>query len=138
MKKYLLILILAFIHFNPTFAHDEFDDQLHQLAADIPYYIVGTPDETFEACYYNDGKLCFIINPDSKTGKIRLEDPYNENLYPALLKKIFSGDLQQSLNIMDFMIQTDTLFCLKIKMPGTSSYSEHTILPYIIKHLLTQ
>lgn len=138
IKKFVLAIGIILFSFSFSHAKGEYDDQLNQLASEISSYVVGTPDATFESCAYQDGMLCFVVNPESEIGKAKISDYFNEELYPVVLEQMFRGDQRQAISIMDFLSATGTVFCFKIKMPGAESYSESTIHPSTIKERIQQ
>lgn len=136
MKKFFICISIALLSSLSMFAKGEYDDQLNQLAGEFAGFLVGTPDHTFESCTYTDGMITFVINPNSKIGQAKLADPFAENFYDTLLTKIFSGNVAQGIQIMDFLIGTHTNFCFKIKPNGLNDYMESTVWPGSVKPML--
>lgn len=137
MRKKLLSLLCAVICSFVAFAQQQdYEPKLRQLAGELAAFTVGTSDATFESCEYKDHMIIFIINSQSKIGQYRLANPFEDNFYETLISKMFSGNPQQGVEIMDFLVGTKTVFCFKIKPHGQNDYSETTVWPGNVKPLL--
>ena len=137
MKKLFLTFTLAAICSLCISAKGEYDPQLQQLTKEIASYVVGTPDETFESCTFEDGMITFVVNPESNVGKAKLADPFAENFYETVVAKMLSGNLSQGYMILDFMQAAGSNFCFKIMVPG-AGYSEATVFPGNVKPILSE
>ena len=137
MKKVLIFTICALVCAFSTFAKDpDYEPQLKQLAGEFAAFLVGTPDATFESCEYQDHAITFVINPKSKIGQYRLANPFEENFYEKMIARMFSGNPQQGIQIIDFLVGTRTRFCIQMKVPRTDSFTEASIWPGTVEPLL--
>lgn len=137
MKKLILSLAAALACIlTPYAATPDYSDQLNQLAGEFAGFVVGTPDATFESCRYSEGMITFVVNPASNIGKAYIADPFNEAFFPTVLAKMFSGNKEQGIRILDFLKETGTNFRFLIRMPGLTDYSEITVYPPDVKKYL--
>lgn len=137
MKQVIIAAICALVCAVGTFAKEpDYEPQLKQLAGELAAFTVGTSDATFESCEYTDQMITFVINPKSKIGQYRLANPFEEKFCETMISKMFSGNPQQGMQIMDFLVGTRTPFCFKLKAPGTDDYNEETVWPGDVKPLL--
>lgn len=137
MRKNILLWLCAIVcSFAASAQQQDYEPQLRQLAGEIAAFTVGTSDATFESCEYDRPMITFVVNPQSKIGQYRLANPFEEQFYETMLSNMFSGNPQQGVQVMDFLIQTRTLFCFKIKPRGQNDYSETTVWPGNVKSLL--
>ena len=139
MRKIVISLLCAIVSSLTVFAQkQDHTPQLKQLAGEMASFLVGTSDQTFESCEYVNSQMTLVINNQSKIGKYRLDNPFEENFYETLVSKIFSGNPQQGIQIMDFLVGTRTVFCFRMEVPGTGSFSEATVWPGNVKPILEQ
>lgn len=132
----IILSILVLLTSISCFAKNEYEDQLKQLTGEIAAFTVGTKDATFESCTYEDDMIAFVLNPQSKISKTIIADPFAENFYENMLAKMFGGNPQQGVQIMDFLVGTHTNFCFKLKNPGCDNYSVATVYPGDVKKLI--
>lgn len=134
--KNLILSIIILLAAIPCIAKNEYVDQIKQLTGEIAAFTVGTQDATFESCAYEESMITFVVNPQSKIGKAIIADPFAENFYENVLARMFGGNPQQGVQIMDFLVGTHTNFCFKIKKAGCNDYSINTVYPGDVKKLI--
>lgn len=139
MKKAVLILLCALACSAMSWAQQpDYTPQLKQLAGEIASFYVGTSDNTFESCEYDNSMIVFVINPQSKIGQYIQANLIEDKLVETLVAKMFSGNPQKGIQIMDFLMGTRTVFCFKIKAQGMDAYNESTVWPGDVKPLLEE
>lgn len=138
MKKF----ILAFVSFLCAFGIfaaplDEGTTQnLNKLASEIAAFTVGTSDKTFDSCTFTDGKITFVINPNSKIGQYRIANPFEEKFYETMLTKMFSGNPKQGIMVMEYLKATAPQICFIIPNRSESTVYVGDIIPLL--HALQQ
>ena len=137
MKKLLLALLACLALVSPANAAEpDYSNHLNLLASELEQSIVGTPDGTFTFCKYIDGMITLGVNPESKLGKAYLADPFDDELLPKAVARMFRTDPGKGLQVINFMTQTHTNFCFRIRRAPLEDCMEITLYPPEVKKYL--
>lgn len=135
MKKIIVAIISIFVALSASAAQPDeaTKQQLTQLASEISAFTVGTKDKTFSSCTYTDGKITFVINPNSNIGKYRIANPFEENFYETLLAKMFSANPSQGIMVMEFLKATAPQICFIIPDNSETTVYVGNVIPLLQK-----
>lgn len=133
MRKYICAIVSFFLAIGAFAAplDDETTQNLNKLASEIAAFTVGTSDKTFESCTFTDGKITFVINPNSRIGQYRLANPFEEDFYKNMLVKMFSGNPKQGIMVMEYLKATAPQICFIIPNRMESTVYVGEIIPQL-------